>query len=142
MISSQKTVGYSAQQAASDYHGRGDTLLLQVRIEFTNTFTYEDAVRTASDTGGELNRHLEPEDFWQAFRFKLSQDDKSFEPRDVHGDPLYAISTPRDCSATLNGAIVWLEFDASQFESQPVNVEVITPAAGKVSTKFDLATLR
>jgi hypothetical protein len=141
-LSSQKTVGYSAQQAASDYHGRGDTLLLQVRIEFTPTFTYEDAVRTASDTGGELNRYLEPEDFWQAFRFKLSQNNKSFEPRDVHADPLYAISAPRDSSQTLQGAIVWLEFDASQFESQPTNVEVITPATEKVSAKFDLATLR
>src|SRR5580765_2702694 len=44
--SSQHSTGYSAQQAAADYHGRGDTLLLQVRIEFTVTYTYEDAVRT------------------------------------------------------------------------------------------------
>ena len=52
-------------------------ILLQVRIEFTVTYTYEDAVRTANDTGGELNRHLDPEDFWRAFRFTLSQDDRS-----------------------------------------------------------------
>src|ERR1700739_4194982 len=48
--SSRHSVGYSAQQAAVDYHGRGDTLLLQVRIELTPTYTYDDAVRTANDT--------------------------------------------------------------------------------------------
>src|SRR5205823_8474915 len=53
--SSRHSVGYSAQQAAADYHGRGDTILLQVRIEFTVTYTYDDAVRTANDTAGELN---------------------------------------------------------------------------------------
>src|SRR5215470_13144737 len=38
--SSQHSTGYSAQQAAADYHGRGDTVLLEVRIEFTATYTY------------------------------------------------------------------------------------------------------
>lgn len=141
-LSSQKTVGYSAQQAAVDYHGRGDTLLLQIRIEFTNTFTYDDAVRTARDTGQELNRYLEPEDFWRAFRFSLSQSGKSFEPREVRADPLYITSSQRDSWETLSGAIVWLEFEASQLESQPVNVEVLTPAAEKLSANFDLAALR
>src|SRR5437879_4145005 len=41
-VSSQHSVGYSAQQAAADYHGRGDSILVQIRIEFTVTFTYED----------------------------------------------------------------------------------------------------
>jgi len=140
--SSQHSTGYSAQQAAADYHGRGDTLLLQVRIEFTVTYTYEDAVRTANDIGGELNRHLDPEDFWQAFRFTLSQNDRSFEPREVRSDPLYATSSPRDATATLRGAIVWLEFEAASFESEPARVDVIAPAGQSVSVKFDLSKLR
>ena len=86
--SSQHSTGYSAQQAAADYRGRGDTFLLQVRIEFTATYTYDDAVRTAGDTASELNRHLYPEDFWQAFRFTLSQNDQAFEPSDVRADEI------------------------------------------------------
>src|SRR6266403_1753384 len=76
--SSQHSTGYSAQQALADYRRRGDTLLLQIRIEFTPTYTYDDAVRTANDTARELNRQLYPEDFWQAFQCKLSQDEKQF----------------------------------------------------------------
>ncbi len=140
--SSQHSTGYSAQQAAADYHGRGDTFLLQVRIEFTATYTYDDAVRTADDIAGELNRHLYPEDFWQAFRFTLSQDDQVFEPSDVRADPIYGSSSPGDASSTLRGTIVWLEFDADRFEAQPAQVEVVTPAGQHVTAKFDLAKLR
>jgi hypothetical protein len=137
--SSQHSTGYSAQQAAADYHGRGDTLLVQVRIEFTATYTYGDAVRTSNDIAGELNRYLYPEDFWQAFRFTLSQSDQPFEPTRVHADPIYDSSSPGD---GLRGANVWLEFDAGQFESQPVQVQVIPPSTQIVLAKFDLAKLR
>ena len=140
-ISSQHSTGYSAQQAAADYHGRGDTVLLEIRIEFTVTYTYDDAVRTANDTAGELDRHLDPEDFWRAFRFKLSQNDQ-FEPFDTRGDPIYGSSSPGDATSTLRGAIVSLEYDASQFESLPIQVEVIPPSAAPVVAKFDLAKLR
>jgi hypothetical protein len=140
--SSQHSTGYSAQQAAADYHGRGDTFLLEVRIEFTATYTYNDAVRTAVDTASELNRHLYPEDFWQAFRFTLSQNDQAFEPSDVRADPIYGSSSPGDATSTLRGAIVWLEFDADRFESQPAHVEVVTPEGQHITAKFDLARLR
>src|SRR6266436_1865010 len=144
--SSQHSTGYSAQQAAADYHGRGDTFLLQVRIEFTATYTYDDAVRTAGDTASELNRHLDPEDFWQAFRFTLSQNDQYFEPRDIRSDPVYGSSSPGDRGATLRGTIVWLEFEASAFEAEPesapVQVEVVPPTANHVLAKFGLAMLR
>jgi len=140
--SGQHSAGYSAQQAAADYHGRGDTLLLQVRIEFTATYTYGDAVRTANDIAGELNRHLYPEDFWQAFRFALSQNDQALEPSEVHADPIYGSSSPADASSTLRGTVVSLEFDANQCESQPAQVKVVTPASQHVSAKFDLARLQ
>jgi hypothetical protein len=139
--SSQHSAGYSAQQAAADYHGRGDTLLLQVRIEFTATYTYDDAVRTANDIAGELNRHLYPEDFWQAFRFTVSQNDQAFEPSEVRADPIYGSSSPVDASSTLRGTVVSMEFDANQFESQPAQAEVVTPAGQHVAAKFDFLKL-
>ena len=142
--SSQHSTGYSAQQALADYRRRGDTLLVQVRIEFTPTYTYDDAVRTANDTARELNRHLDPEDFWQAFRFTLSQNDQYFEPRDIRSDPIYVSSYPSDLGPSLRGVLVWLEFDAAPFESEsaPVQVEVVPLDSNHVVATFDLAKLR
>jgi hypothetical protein len=140
--SCQHTNGYSAQQAAADYHRRGDTILVQIRIELTRTYTYDDAVRSANDIASELNRHIDPEDFWRAFQFNLTQDHKPFEPIDVYADPIYATASPRDASATLRGVLVSLAFDASQFESLPTQVEVLTPKFPELTAKFDLSKLR
>ena len=139
---SRHSIGYSAQQAAADYHGRGDTLLLQVRIELTPTYTYDDAVRTANDTAGELNRQLYPEDFWQAFQFKFSREKKSFEPRAVSADPIEGTPSPSDRGPTLRGTIVSLEFEAEPVESGIVQIEVTGPTGQHVTTKFDLSKLR
>ena len=115
--SSRHSVGYSAQQADADYHRRGDTLLLQIRIELTPTYTYDDAVHTADDTASELDRQLYPEDFWQAFQFKFSQDEKPFKPRAISADPIAGAASPSDRGPTLRGIIVSLEFAAEQVES-------------------------
>jgi hypothetical protein len=136
------TNGYSAQQAAADYHGRGDTILLQVRIEFTVTYNYQDAVRTANDTAGELNRDLHPEDFWRGFLFDAFQNDKPLEPSSAYADPIYASSSQADSTATLRGAVVWIEYDANLFQSESVEIQVTTPAGAKVKAGFDLEKLR
>ena len=140
--SSRHSVGYSAQQAAADYHGRGHTLLLQFRIELTLTYTYDDAVRTANDTAAELNRQLYPEDFWQAFQFKFSQEEKMFEPRAISADPIEGAASPSDRGPTLRGTIVSLEFEAEPVEPGIVQIQVTAPTGQHVSTKFDLSELR
>src|SRR5262249_49782696 len=45
--SNRHTVGFSAQQAAANYHGRGDTILIQFRVELTPTFGFADAKHVA-----------------------------------------------------------------------------------------------
>jgi hypothetical protein len=132
--SAQHSVGYSAQQAAADYHGRGDTILVQVHIEFTVTFNYEDAVRLAADTAGELNRHLDPEDFWRGFLYDVRQDEKSLQPSNVFADPIYS-------DGLLRGTVVSLEYDATRFQSQPAQVQVTNPTGQKVAADFDLEKL-
>jgi hypothetical protein len=140
--SSRHSVGYSAQQAAADYHGRGDTLLLQIRIELTPTYTYEDAVRTADDTAVEPNRQLYPEDFWQAFQFRLSLDEKLFGPRAISANPIEGAGSPSDRGPTLRGAMVSLEFEAEPVEPGIAQVEVTAPTGQQVTSKFDLSKLR
>ena|SRR5437868_6655856 len=139
--SSQHSTGYSAQQAVADYHRHGDTLLLEIRIEFTQTYTYDNGVRNLNDVARELNRQLTPEDFWQAFHFALSQRGKSFGPHDARSTPNYG-SGPSDSGPSLRGAIVWLEFDAAPCESQTAQAEAITPDGQHITTSFDLAKLR
>jgi len=140
--SSRHSVGYSAQQAAADYHGRGHTLLLQVRIELTLTYTYDDAVRTANETAAELNRQLYPEDFWHAFQFKFSQEAKMFEPRAILADPIEGAASPSDRGPTLRGTIVSLELEAEPVEPGIVQIQVTAPTGQHVTTKFDLSELR
>jgi hypothetical protein len=142
--SSRHSTGYSAQQALADYLRRGDTLLVQIVIELTPTYSYNDAVRRANDAAIELNRHLEPEDFWQGFRFTVSQNDRYFEPRDVRADPIYGSASPGDRGPDLRGTIVSLEFEAASFEPEagPVQVEVVPPNFNHVVAKFDPTKLR
>jgi hypothetical protein len=140
--SNRHSVGYSPQQAAADYHGGGDTLLLQVRIELTSTYSYDDALRTANDTAGELNRQLYPEDFWQAFQFKFAQEKNPFEPRAISADSIESTASPSNRGPTLRGTIVSLEFEAGPVEPGIVQIEVSAPTGQQVITKFDLSKLR
>jgi hypothetical protein len=151
-LSSQRSTGYSAQQALVDYHGRGDSLLLEVRIEFTPTFTYSDAERVARDTAGELNRPLDAEDFWRAFRFRLSQTDlppvdaqpsqaRYYEPLRTSAEPIYTRSSPGG-TAALAGAVVSLTYDDSRLGSLPTRFEVHTPDGQRAVVTFPGETLR
>ena len=102
----------------------------------------DDAVRTANDTAGELNRQLYPEDFWRAFQFKFSREKKSFEPRAISADPVEGAAWPSDRGPTLRGTIVSLEFEAEPVESGIVQIEVTGPTGQPVTTEFDLSKLR
>jgi len=144
--SNRHTVGYSAQQAAADYRGRGDTILIQVRIELTPTFTYADADHLAQERGGELHRHLEPEDFWRALPIHVSQtraahEETTLQPFDVHAEPIYGYAG-RDSGGSYIGALVSLEYDAAQFDSAPTHVEIVTTTSYRAITNFDLTALR
>ena len=134
------TIGYSAQQAAADYRGLGDTVLIEVRIEFTPTFSYGEAQRLADQLAGELHEHLNAEDFWRAFTLRVFQHDTKDE-RQLERLGIGAESIRGD-GGILLGAEVWIEYDAAQFESVPAQVEVVTPSGQRTVTSFDLGKLR
>jgi hypothetical protein len=140
-LSRQRTLGYSAQQAEQDYHGRGDSIRVCVRIEFTATYGAVEARKSADNAGAEQNFTLRPEDFWKDFRFGLSQEDAWIESREIRGEPTYEPGRPNG-SSYMNGAQVWLEFDANKIASTDTTVEVFTPDGQHVIAKFDLAKLR
>lgn len=140
-VSSRTTSGYSAQQAQLDYQERGDSLLLEVHIEFTPTYNQIEAVRPSSKNGAEKEIVVRAEDFWQNFGYGIKQKEGWIEPRSMHGEPEFS----RDDSYGNNGLIgawVYLDYDAPNIPSDDTEVHVVTPDGQEVSVTFDLAKLR
>jgi hypothetical protein len=136
-ISRQQSGHYNAQQAQQDYRDRGDTLLVFVRIEFTATYSYPQAVASANRVANEQGISLQPQDFWKDFRLGLSQDGRWVEPLSERAEALYNRG-----EGGLGGAVVWLEFDARGVASTETSIEVDTPDGQHVAVRFDLTRLR
>ena len=138
-VSNSQSAGYSAQQAAADYHARTDTILVRVRIEFTPTYGY---IESSGERAGGPRKgiSLRPQDFWQAFRIGLSQNDQWIEPLSTDGEATYAPNA--ESGSVMTGALIWVFFDARDLDSAPATAEVFTPDGQHISSKFDLASLR
>jgi hypothetical protein len=136
-ISRQQSGHYSAQQAQQDYRDRGDTLLVFVRIEFTATYSYPQAVASANRVAKEQGINLQPQDFWKDFRLGLSQDGGRVEPLSERAEALYNRG-----EGGLGGVVVWMEFDARDVASTETSIEVDTPDGQHVAVRFDLTSLR
>ena len=75
-----------------------------------------------------------PADFWRDFSI-LIQGEQQLQPQNVTGRQLYSFR------GSLVSADVELEFDATQVESAPATVEVLTPDGQRVKVEFDLEKL-
>jgi hypothetical protein len=133
---------YSAQQAQLDYRARGDSILLEIHIEFTPTYNQIDAQRSSGNAAGEKGITLRRDDFWQDFRFGIRQKQDWIEPRSTHSEPQYALADGYGASGGLIGAWVWVEYDARNVPSDDTEVHVLTPDGQDVSVKFDLDKLQ
>jgi hypothetical protein len=141
------TSGYSEQQAAQDYHQRGDTILVRVLLmlpaaypkDQSNPETNSPAPSGASSA--EQNSALRPENFWQNFRFALKQHGKVIQTKSIHNKPVHSTPTP-DAPAVLDGATVWLEYDAKDIAAEEATIEVVTPESKTIGAVFDLRKLR
>lgn len=134
-VSNSQSSGYSSQQAAADYRARTDTILVRVRIEFTNTYGLIEAGNDAKSASSEKGIKIRHEDFWKAFRFGLSQKDDWIDPLSLDGEATYSDNG-------MDGALLWLVCDAHDLASEPATVEVFTPDGQHVISTFDLASLR
>lgn len=137
--SSAQSAGYSAQQAAADYHSHADTIVVRFHIEFTPSYGYIESSRDRDDLAAEKGISLRTEDFWQAFNTGLSQNDQWIEPLSREGEPIYARS---EDGGSMIGAYVWLTFDAHDVSSDEAVAEIFTPDGQHVTSTFDLSTLR
>ena len=145
--------GYSEQQAAQDYQQHRDSFLVRVLLmlpaaypkEQSNPEPNSPAPSSSSSVGqnstANQNSALRPENFWQNFRFTLKQRGKVIPTRSIHNKPVHSTPTP-DAPAVLDGATVWLEYDAKDVASEETTIEVVTPDSKTISAVFDLKKLR
>jgi hypothetical protein len=142
------TSGYSEQQAARDYQQRGDTFLVRVLVMLPAAYPKPDQSNSQPNApvpstapSADQNAALRPENFWQNFRFALKQHGKVIPTRSIHNKPVHSTPTS-DAPAVLDGATVWLEYDAKDVASEEITIEVVAPDSKTISAVFDLRKLR
>jgi hypothetical protein len=102
--SENQTIGYSTQQAQTDYDAQPGLIAVRVFLYVSGGGLGRGDIYSDS-MGRVLDRR---ENFWREFRFRVTQE-RAIEPNKLEGKPIYS---PR--GKGLSGAEVWLEFDASR----------------------------
>ena len=95
----------------------------------------------AKSDEAQAKNNLRPENFWQSFQFSFKQNGKNIPSKSLHDKPIYSTAT-EGTPAVLDGATVWLEFDAKDVASLDTVIEVVTPDGKTISATFDLKKLR
>ena len=137
--SNAQSAGYSAQQAAADYHSHADTIVVRFHIEFTPSYGYIESDRDRADLAAEKGISLRSADFWQAFNTGLSQNDQWIEALSRDGEPIYSHS---EGGGQMIGAYIWVTYDAHDVSSDQAIAEIFTPDGQHVTSAFDLSALR
>lgn len=166
------SVGYSAQQATKDYHATSDSIFVRIRIDFTSTYGALELYRSGRlldppKRGAEGQRP----DYYRDFRAGLSQKDHWIEPLSIQlvptawpasGHVPFSDFLPAGSSSPAplgdgyfsgNGSFagydycflgwqVWLQYDASDVDSDVATVEVFTTDGQYMAVPFDLSRLR
>jgi hypothetical protein len=133
--------GYTVQQAAENYRERGDTVIIRVALMLPTAYPKDPHNPTAPQASPEQKQALRPEEFWQNFRFSVKQRGKIIAARAIHNAPVHSAAT-KDAPSVLDGAIVWLEYNAKDVASEETLVEIVTPGSNIVKANFDLKKLR
>ena len=144
-LSRQFTSGYTEEQAAREYHQRGDTIVVRIVLMLPAAYPRPESrpgqTPAPPQESPQANTALRPENFWQNFRFEMKQHGKTIPTRFIRNKPIYSTPT-KDTPAVLDGATVWLEYDAKDVASDDTVVEVTTPDSKTISAAFDLKKLR
>lgn len=165
------SVGYSAQQATKDYHATSDFIFLRIRIDFTATYGAFELYRSGRLVERPKDGSAVPRpDYYRDFRAGLSQKDQWIEPLSIQliatgwpatGHVAFSnflasdFPSPAFRNASFHGRVfsrgydwcfigwyVWLQYDASDVDSDNATVEVFTTDGQHIVVPLDLARLR
>ncbi len=139
-LSRQRSIGYSAQDAAQDYRKSGERIRLTITIEFTDSYGSLIQEEAKPHSGSANGFSFRPPDFWKDFTYRLFDGDDQIEPLEMHGSPTFR--TVGD-GTVMTGALIVLIYDAEKISSSSdAAVVVDIPDHPQVVAPFDLATLR
>jgi hypothetical protein len=139
-LSSQRTMGYSAQQAELDHRSQEELVRIVIQIQFTQTYGALIPRPTGSRSSSPIGYALRPSDFWKDFQVQVLDKEKLLTPSSSLGQPIYACDGDGGCS--LSGATLQFEFPAKAFKSGSPSIQVTPPEGDPVSVDFDLSGLR
>jgi len=138
--SSQRTSGYSAQQAALDHRDQGEFVRIIVQIQLTASYPSFIVRPTGTRSGSPSGFVPRPYDFWKDFDVQVSSDDKQLRPFSSSGQPNVLCSDEGGCE--LTGATLQFDFYAEDFAPGSAVIDVDPPEGDPVSIDFDLDHLR
>jgi hypothetical protein len=139
-LSSQRTMGYSAQQAEQDHRKQEEIVRIIIQIQLTQSYGALLPRPTGSKSGSPIGYALRSSDFWKDFQVEVLDKDKSLVPLTSSGMPNY--SCDQDGGCILVGATLQFEFPAKAFTSDSPAIQITPPEGDPVSVDFDLSRLR
>jgi len=137
--SSEKTAGYSAQQAALDHAKHAESVKAVLDILFTDTYGAYIPRPVGSRRDTTTGLMPRPYDFWKDFEVNFFHKDDQLKPMSSSGQPKL---TCDDSGCTLIGATLEFEFLAENVPSDSITIQVIPPEGEQIVFEFDLATVR
>jgi hypothetical protein len=139
-LSRQRSLGYSAQDAALDYRKHGNLIRVTVTLEFTNSYGYLIEEKIDQRSGSTTGFSFRSPDFWKDFTYRLFDSDDLVEPIEMQGNATFRTVGN---STVMTGAVIVLVYDAEKISSSAdAAVVVDTPDGQQAVGTFDLATLR
>ncbi|MGB8476613.1 MAG: hypothetical protein WCE61_21225 [Candidatus Acidiferrum sp.] len=139
-LSSQRTMGYSAQQAEQDHRNRPEIVRVIIQIQLTPTYGALVPHPTSPYTDAPSGYDQRPSDFWKDFQVAALVKDESIPPVEASGVPTYVCGRHGGC--TLTGATLHFDYPADAFTSDSATIQIFPPEGDTVSVDFDLASLR
>jgi len=136
---SSRQSDYSAQRAALDHKAHDEIVEIQVEIQLTQSYGAIIAVPTHSRSGSPAVLQQRSPEFWRAFKYRIFDGNEEITTDEISGEPQYQCS---EGGCTLTGAIVYIQFPATAFNSDSAGVEVTPREGDPVSVDFDLSSLR
>src|SRR5712664_1217391 len=135
-LSSERSTGYSAQQAALDHRDQQETVKIIVHILLTDSYPAYIPRPTGSRSGSPTGFAPRPYNFWKDFDVQVFSEDRELRAFTSSGEPNYLCSEYGGC--TLIGATLQFEFPAEDFATDSAPIDVNPPEGDPVSVDFDL----
>src|SRR5260221_6001126 len=140
MLSSERTMGYSAQQAAEEHRGEAESVAINIEVLLTDSYGPLIARPTGPRSGSPIGYAFRSPEFWKDIQVQVMVEDRILKPARFTGEPTYVCASEGGC--TLSGATMRLEFPARVFTSNSATVQVSPPDGPEVFVDFDLTALR